>query len=72
MHGDITTLNSPDGIIITESDYQNYFTSGRYELIWETLKLAFSKKHMLFIGYSLEDDNIIDIIPANKEKFQVG
>ena len=62
VHGDITTLNSPDGIIITESDYQNYFTSGRYELIWETLKLAFSKKHMLFIGYSLEDDNIIDII----------
>lgn len=62
VHGDITTLNAPDGIIITESDYQNYFKTGRYELIWETLKLAFSKKHMLFIGYSLEDDNIIDII----------
>ena len=62
VHGDITTLNAPDGIIITESDYQNYFKTGRYELIWETLKIAFSKKHMLFIGYSLEDDNIIDII----------
>lgn len=67
VHGDITTLNSPDGIIITESDYQNYFTSGRYELIWETLKLTFSKKHMLFIGYSLEDDNIIDIIKTVRD-----
>ena len=64
VHGDITTLNAPDGIIITESDYQNYFKTGRYELIWETLKIAFSKKHILFIGYSLEDDNIIDIIKA--------
>lgn len=62
VHGDITTLNSPDGIIITESDYQNYFKSNRYELIWETLKLAFTRKHMLFIGYSLEDDNILEII----------
>lgn len=64
VHGDITTLNAPDGIIITESDYQNYFKTGRYELIWETLKIAFSKKHILFIGYSLEDDNILDIIKA--------
>ena len=62
LHGDITTLNAPDGIIITESDYKNYFKTGRYELIWETLKIIFSRKHMLFIGYSLEDDNIIDII----------
>ena len=62
VHGDITTLNAPDGIIITESDYKNYFKTGRYELIWETLKIAFSNKHMLFVGYSLEDDNIIDII----------
>ena len=62
VHGDITTLNAPDGIVITESDYNNYFQSGKYDLIWENLKIAFSKKHMLFIGYSLDDDNIIDII----------
>lgn len=67
VHGDITTLNVPEGIIITESDYQNYFKSGRYELIWETLKLAFSRKHMLFIGYSLEDDNILDIIKTVRD-----
>lgn len=67
VHGDITSLNAPDGIIITESDYQNYFNSGRYEMIWETLKLAFSKKHMLFIGYSLEDDNILEIIKSVRD-----
>jgi len=67
VHGDITSLNSPDGIIITESDYQKYFKTRNYELIWESLKQAFTKKHVLFIGYSLEDDNIIEIIKTVRE-----
>lgn len=67
VHGDITSLNNPDGIVITESDYKNYFSSRRYELIWESLKLTFTKKHVVFIGYSLEDDNILDIIKIVRE-----
>lgn len=33
-------------------------------MIWEELKQAFIKKHVVFIGYSLEDDNILDIIKS--------
>lgn len=63
IHGDITTLNNPDGIIITNSDYKHYFNPGKnYDLIWNLLKQTFVEKHVLFIGYSLEDDNILEII----------
>lgn len=33
-------------------------------MIWEELKRTFIKKHVVFIGYSLEDDNILEIIKA--------
>ena len=62
VHGDITSLNNPDGIVITESDYKNYFKNKNFTLLWETLKQAFVKKHILFIGYSLEDDDILNVI----------
>jgi len=62
LHGDITTMNDPDNIIITDTDYNGYFNNDNFNLIWEQLKLSFVKKHIVFIGYSLEDDNILDII----------
>jgi NAD-dependent SIR2 family protein deacetylase len=62
VHGDITSSNNPDGIVITESDYKNYFKNKNFTLLWETLKQAFVKKHILFIGYSLEDDDILNVI----------
>ena len=67
IHGDISTLNEPDSIVITESDYQNYFNNEKYKLIWEELKRTFVKKHVVFIGYSLKDDNVLDIIKAVRE-----
>ena len=36
-------------------------------MIWEELKQAFIKKHVVFIGYSLEDDNILDIIKTVRD-----
>lgn len=62
VHGDLTNLNNPDSVIITESDYQHYFTNPNFTLIWEDLKSAFVKKHVVFVGYSLEDDNILELI----------
>lgn len=62
IHGDITTLNDSASIIITDSDYKGYFKNRHFNLIWEELKQAFIKKHVVFVGYSLEDDNILDII----------
>ena len=62
IHGDLATLNAPDSIVITESDYKNYFKNKNFNLVWEQLQFAFQKKHVVFIGYSLEDDNILKII----------
>ena len=62
VHGDITTLNDSSSIIISESDYKDYFKNKRFNLIWEELKNTFIKKHVVFVGYGLEDDNILDVI----------
>ena len=62
VHGDITSLNNTDSIVITESDYKKYFSSHRFDSIWEELKRTFQQKHVVFIGYSLKDDNILDIL----------
>lgn len=67
IHGDINTMNDSDSIIITESDYQNYFNKEKYKLIWEELKRTFVKKHVVFIGYSLKDDNVLEIIKTVRE-----
>lgn len=67
VHGDIATLNNSASIIITDSDYKNYFKNKHFNLIWEELKQAFIKKHVVFIGYSLEDDNILDIIKTVRD-----
>lgn len=67
LHGDITTMNDPDSIVISKTDYNQYFTSERYELIWEKLKQSFVSRYILFIGYSLSDDNINSII--NRVKY---
>lgn len=67
MHGDITTLNDPDSIVITTDDYDKYFTCKRFELICSELKSAFIKSHVVFIGYSLEDDNVLELIKTVRD-----
>lgn len=67
VHGDIATLNNSASIIITDSDYKNYFKNKHFNLIWEELKQTFIKKHVVFIGYSLEDDNILEIIKTVRD-----
>ncbi|WP_418210910.1 SIR2 family NAD-dependent protein deacylase [Bacteroides zhangwenhongii] len=67
VHGDINTLNDPDRIVITDSDYKEYFTNKQFEFIWKELQNAFVKKHVVFIGYSLGDDNILEIIKTVRD-----
>lgn len=67
VHGDITTLNDPKSIVISDSDYNGYFTNKYFEFIWKELQNAFLKKHIVFIGYSLEDENILEIIKAVRD-----
>lgn len=59
IHGDFT---NQDFVVITSSDYDNYFKERPNPQMWDIVKNDFLTKHILFIGYSLADDNILDII----------
>lgn len=62
IHGDLSTLSSPDSVVITTRDYNDYFKGKKFELLWTQLKNDAGKRSLLFIGYSLEDPNILTII----------
>jgi hypothetical protein len=56
VHGDI---NHPDTIMITRTDYTDFFhRHHRENLIWTVIKERISNKSIVFIGYDLEDENI--------------
>lgn len=57
IHGCISNANS---LIITDSDYKNF--DKRYELIRAQLVSLFIHNPILFIGYSVSDKNIKDIL----------
>lgn len=62
IHGDLSTLSSPDSVVITKRDYDDYFKGKRFENLWTQFKNDAGKRTLLFIGYSLEDPNILNII----------
>lgn len=59
VHGDFT---DPDSVVITTDDYTNFFTNNKNPMMWNIVTTEFATKNILFIGYSLEDNNILDII----------
>ncbi|PER19504.1 SIR2 family protein [Bacillus cereus] len=54
IHGDI---NDPDSIVLTKSDYNNFFSSSNNEAVWTKIKTLMDEASILFVGYSLEDSN---------------
>lgn len=62
IHGDLSTLSSPDSVVISTTDYKEYFKGKRFEHLWTQFKTDAGKKTLLFIGYSLDDPNILNII----------
>ena len=59
VHGDFT---DPYSVVITSDDYKQFFTANKNPIMWDWVKTEFATKNILFIGYSLEDNNILDII----------
>lgn len=56
VHGDLT---EPDSIIITKSDYINFFKNGdENEVFWTVIKERLSTNSVLFLGYNIEDYNV--------------
>lgn len=68
IHGD---LSAPNSIIITESDYNNFFSKDTEQnTIWSIIKGIIATKSILFIGYSLEDTNVEVVF--NKIRDKIG
>lgn len=61
LHGDFV---SPNSVVITTSDYKKYRGTNKRPnpIMWNDVISEFTRKNILFIGYSLEDNNVIEII----------
>ncbi|MBN2837077.1 MAG: SIR2 family protein [Candidatus Delongbacteria bacterium] len=56
VHGD---LSDPDSIIITKSDYLNFFSKNiESNDLWTTVKAQLLTKNIAFMGYNIEDPNV--------------
>jgi hypothetical protein len=55
VHGDI---QNPDSLVVTEQDYRNFFEK-QDSLLWKSLETLMAKYTVLFLGYSLEDQNVL-------------
>lgn len=68
IHSDFTDT---DRLILTNSDYLNYFTNNSEDQIfWNVVKDRLATNHILFVGYSLEDTNVKDML--NKIMNELG
>ena len=57
IHGD---LSDTSNIILTNSDYNNYFIKdSEKSIFWNTIKTKLVENHIIFIGYALEDSNVL-------------
>lgn len=66
IHGD---LSVPDSVIITKSDYDNFFRSKKEDdILWTMIKEKIATKSILFIGYNLEDSNVAVIFDNISKK----
>lgn len=56
LHGDI---EDPNSITISRSDYTGFFAEGDLgSLLWNKIRTIIAEKTLLFIGYSLRDENV--------------
>jgi hypothetical protein len=74
LHGDV---NDPDGVVLSRDDYVR-FDAGRRPLA-ALVQALLMTRHMLFVGFSLVDDNFIrlahevrDVLGASGEPGRVG
>ena len=61
------TINTPDSMVLTKSDFFDYFKKQR--LFFELLKRQLVLDSFLFIGYSFQDDLVLNALREIKEIF---
>ena len=65
IHGD---TKHPEDIVITKTDYRHFLEAPRNSLLWSRITTEFTSKHIVFVGYSADDQNILNLIEHIKEK----
>ena len=65
IHGDTKHLND---VVITKTDYRHFLNSPKNSLLWSRITAEFASKHIVFVGYSVDDQNILNLIEHIKEK----
>jgi hypothetical protein len=65
VHGD---FSHPDDIVIAQRDYKRMYSQKQENLLWDTIRAEFSRHNVLFIGYSISDQNIQMLIEYVKEQ----
>jgi NAD-dependent SIR2 family protein deacetylase len=65
IHGDLQAL---DRIVISEKDYRKFIDKPKDSLIWSQIQSAVATKHIVFVGYSVEDVNVLNLIEGIIQK----
>jgi len=63
LHGDV---NERDKMIISKTDYQQFINDDKYRVVRNALKNNFSASINIFLGYSLNDENIRQLLLENQ------
>ncbi len=66
LHGDI---NRKETMIIDEKDYNKIICNDEYKLVREELKHNFASNINIFVGYSIRDENIRQLLIENKDTY---
>ncbi|MCR5407588.1 MAG: SIR2 family protein [Bacteroidales bacterium] len=66
IHGDVNELGS---IVLSTEDYRRTIKSPSQPILWNHVLSEFTKHHVVFVGYSLSDGNILNLIEYVKDMF---
>jgi hypothetical protein len=64
VHGD---LQDPDSIVIADRDFRGFFRKND-KVLWTALEALMAKRHIVFVGYSLEDPNVKELYEWIREQ----
>jgi hypothetical protein len=70
-------MSDPNSIILTKTDYNNFFRfESQNDIYWTIIKERISTKSVLFLGYNLEDpntsiifDKILDVFKSHRKEW---
>lgn len=69
IHGDVNELGS---IVLSAEDYRRTIKSPSNPILWDHVLSEFTKHHVVFVGYSISDGNVLNLIEDIKSRLGSG